>query len=301
MPSKPPKARSRRKALGKGLDALLGAKKSAAKPGPSETSDVNAVQQIALSQISANPKQPRLTFSEQALEELAQSLREDGMIQPVVVQRAASDSYTIVVGERRMRAAKIAGLQTIPAIVKTIAADRLLEVALVENIQREDLNPIEVALALQQMVDELSLSHEELAQRTGKDRTTVSNLLRLLRLPKKVQELVAQGRIANGHAKALLALDSPDVQTELAQKVAEQGLSVRQVESLVRAIVDPAPANPPKPVDPNVEAAIQEMEARLGTHVRLIQRSSGRGKIEIEYASQDELDRIYTLLSGSED
>ena len=298
MSTKTSKPRPRRKALGKGLDALLGPQKKPKAPETALAPSDHAIQQIPLQSISANPKQPRLTFSQQALEELAQSIREDGMIQPVVVQPDGSENYTIVVGERRMRAAQLAGLESIPAIVKTIAEDRLLEIALVENIQREDLNPIEVALALQQMVEELSLSHEELAQRTGKDRTTVSNLLRLLRLPQAVQALVARGKIANGHAKALLALDDPGVQTELAGKAAEQGLSVRQVEAMVRAIVDPPPPKPKKQIDPNVEAAVQELEARLGARVRLLQRSSGRGKIEIEYGSAEELDRIYALLAG---
>ena len=296
MSTKPSKPRPRRKALGKGLDALLGAQK---KPQAPELSS-DAIRQIPMKDIFANPKQPRLTFSQQALEELAQSLREDGMIQPIVVQPDEDGSYTVVVGERRVRAAQLAGLESIPAIVKTIAEDRLLEIALVENIQREDLNSIEVALALQQMVEELSLSHEELAQRTGKDRATVTNLLRLLRLPKAVQELVARGKIANGHAKALLTLDDPGVQVEIAAKAAEQGLSVRQVETMVRAIVDPPPPKPKKQMDPNVEAAVQEIEARLGARVRLFQRVSGRGRIEIEYGSAEELDRIYALLTREE-
>jgi len=300
VPTKTSKPNPRRKALGKGLDALLGARKKPAAPEPASAPSGEAIQQIPLRNIYANPKQPRLTFSQEALEELAQSLREDGMIQPVVVQVNEDERYSIVVGERRVRAAKLAGLESIPAIVKTIAEDRLLEIALVENIQREDLNPIEVALALQQMVEEFAFSHQELSQRTGKDRTTVTNLLRLLRLPKAVQELIARGKIANGHAKALLALDDPDVQTELAERAAEQGLSVRQMEAMVRGIADPPPPRPAKAIDPNVEAAVQEIEERLGARVRLTQRASGRGKIEIEYGSAEELDRIYSLLMGTE-
>jgi ParB family chromosome partitioning protein len=208
------------------------------------------------------------------------------------------DRFRLVVGERRWRAAKLAGIAEIPCIVQELERDRALEIALVENIQREDLNPIEVAQALNRMVHEFQLSHEELANRTGKDRTTITNLLRLLRLPGVIQGLVADRRISMGHARALLALDDPEVQLSLAEKAAAHGMSVRQVEQMVRDQQRLGQPQDEKPIDPNVAAAIEQMEAALGVRVRVVARSAMRGKIEIEYHSQDDLDRIYARIVG---
>jgi ParB family chromosome partitioning protein len=219
------------------------------------------------------------------------------VIQPIVV-RPHGDRYILVVGERRLRAAKLADLTEIPAIVRNIEQDRLLEVALIENIQREDLNPIEVATALRSMVQQLGLSHEQLAQRTGKDRTTITNLLRLLKLPKDLQRLVAEWRISMGHARAILALDDEDHQRALGEKAAAQGLSVRQVERIVRDLNAPSREAEPEEIDPNVAAAIQDLEQTLGTRVRLVQRGQKGGRIEIDYYSSDDLDRIYAVIVG---
>ena len=183
--------------------------------------------------------------------------------------------------------------------MRHIEQDRLLEVALIENIQREDLNPIEVATALRSMVQQLGLSHEQLAQRTGKDRTTITNLLRLLKLPKDLQHLVAERRISMGHARAILALDDEDHQRALGEKAAAQGLSVRQVERIVRDLNAPSREAEPEEIDPNVAAAIQDLEQALGTRVRLVQRGQkGGGRIEIDYYSSDDLDRIYAVIVG---
>jgi ParB family chromosome partitioning protein len=291
-----------RKALGRGLGALLPERAvPRAKPEADSRPAADSVQSVPLSRVITNPAQPRRTFDPQAIEELAQSIRIDGVIQPIVV-RPQKDRFLLVVGERRFRAARLAGLSEIPAVVKDVSDDRLLELALVENIQREDLNPIEVATALRTMATELDLSHEELAERTGKDRSTVTNTLRLLRLPRDIQQLVAEKRLSMGHARAILALDDREQQRALAEKAAAQGLSVRQVERTVKELNDPSQSKgEDKPLDPNVLAAIDRMEEVLGTKVRLSQRGRTGGKIEIEYYSADDLDRIYTTIVGDKE
>ena len=264
---------------------------------PVKSADRDAVQQIPVALIDPNPVQPRRIFRAESIDELAQSIRQDGLIQPIVVQ-ANGTRFTLIVGERRLRAAKVAELEAIPAIVQEFPPDRILEVTLVENIQREDLNPIEVAEALESMIRELNLSHEELAARTGKDRTTITNLLRLLKLPGDIQQLVAERRISMGHARAILGLENPEEQRSLAEKTAAQGLSVRQVERMVRRTNEPSEPVEEPPVDPNVQAAIDQLEQRLGTRVRLVEKRGGKGKIEIEFYTSDDLDRIYSVILG---
>lgn len=290
-------AKAPRKALGRGLGALLPDRARSDQADPSPQSE-QSIHSLSVALIDPNPNQPRRVFRDTTIEELAQSIRSDGVIQPIVVRRHG-DRYILVVGERRLRAAKLADLTEIPAIVRHIEQDRLLEVALIENIQREDLNPIEVATALRSMVQQLGLSHEQLAQRTGKDRTTITNLLRLLKLPKDLQHLVAERRISMGHARAILALDDEDHQRALGEKAAAQGLSVRQVERIVRDLNAPSREAESEEIDPNVAAAIQDLEQALGTRVRLVQRGQkGGGKIEIDYYSSDDLDRIYAVIVG---
>lgn len=252
---------------------------------------------ISLELIDPNPYQPRRVFQPKALEELARSIRVDGLVQPIVV-RANGARFTLIVGERRLRAAKLAGLTEIPSIVREIDQGHILEVTLVENIQREDLNPIEIAAALQRMIDELQLSHEEVAARTGKDRSTITNLLRLLRLPPDVRELIAEGRISGSHARAIAGLEDAEQQRGLAEKTVAQGLSVRQVERAVRALSNTAKGKANTELDPNIAAALNDLEQRLGTKVRLIGKGRGKGKIEIEYYSAQDLERIYSILMG---
>ena len=302
------KGPDQRKALGKGLSALLpGRSQTPAarpeKPATSEQPPPNAVQKLAIDSIKPNPVQPRTVFINDRLNELAQSIRANGIIQPLIVRREL-DSYQLVAGERRWRAARLAGLTEVPVVVQDFAQERLLEIALIENIQREDLNPIEVAQALDRLARDHSLSHEEIGQRTGKDRTTVTNLIRLLRLPEPVQLLVAENRLSMGHARAILGLPAEDLQKDLAQRAADEGLSVRQVERLIQSLSskrEPSPAEPAKEptFDPNVAAATRELEATLGTRVRIIAQNGNRGKIEIEYFSNDDLDRIYSLIVAS--
>jgi ParB family chromosome partitioning protein len=260
------------------------------------------VERIPLDLIDPNPYQPRRVFQPERLQELAQSIRTDGVIQPIMVQPNGS-RYALIVGERRWRAAKLAGLTEISAVVRQIPPDRLLEVTLVENIQREDLNPIETAQAFERLVRELNISHEEIARRTGKDRSTITNFVRLLKLPPDIQQLVAERRISMGHARAILGLPDEEHQRAVAEKTAAQGLSVRQVERMVRRMTERrevAEAKDAESLDPNVAAAIRAMEQALGTRVRLVERSNHRGRIEIEYYSDDDLNRIYSIIVHGE-
>lgn len=297
-----------RKALGRGLSALLPANRPAGPVQPPVQAQEKPASppqpsplRVPTDSIVPNPLQPRTVFQEERLAELAQSIRENGIIQPLVVRRDGA-GFQLIAGERRLRAAKIAGLPEVPVVVQEFADDRLMEVTLIENIQREDLNPIEVAHAFERLAKEHHLSHEQIAQRTGKDRSTVTNMLRLLRLPEEVQLYLAEQRLSMGHARALLGLPLPRQQTDLAQKTAKDGLSVRQVEKLVQKLTAP-PADPDDqpaapPVDPNVKAAIQELERVLGTRVRILPKNESRGRIEIEYYTQDELSRIYDVIVG---
>lgn len=296
-----------RKVLGKGLSALLPGRSPsspavAAAPAPEEKPSA-IPSRLPLSSIHANPMQPRTVFQADRLEELAASIRANGIIQPIVV-RQHDDGYQIVAGERRWRAAKLAGIVEVPVVVQDVADPRMLELALIENIQREDLNPIETAHAYERLSRELGLSHEEIGRRTGKDRTSITNIVRLLKLPKEVQLLVAEHRISMGHARAILGLPDATTQIQIAEKAAAQNLSVRQVEALVQELTADRPREgsghrKEQAVDPNVKAAIEELERALGTRVRIIELSEQRGRIEIEYYSQAELDRLFQHMTGS--
>jgi len=293
------KPNPRKKALGKGLSALLPGKAPIpAAPAPQAQPTLGVVQ-VPIDDIQPNPLQPRSVFQPERLAELAQSIRSNGIIQPLIV-RKSRDGYELVAGERRWRAGRMASMETVPVVVQDLADDRLLEITLIENIQREDLNPIEVAQAFERMGRELDLSHEEIGRRTGKDRSTVTNMLRLLRLPDEIQILLAERRLSMGHARALLALPDTGLQLEVAAKAASQGFSVRQIERLVQRMTEP---REPKHADdadqdPNIKAAAQELERALGTRVRIVEKSAQRGRVEIEYYSQEDLQRIYEVIVG---
>jgi ParB family transcriptional regulator, chromosome partitioning protein len=279
-----------RRVLGKGLSALLPTRPTAAPAAP-PTEITNS---IAIDQIDPNPLQPRRLFQQERLAELAQSIVANGIIQPLVV-RKVGERYQLVAGERRWRAAKLANLARVPVVIQDIPDERLLEITLIENIQREDLNPIETAVAFDRMGRELSLTAEEIGQRTGKDRTTIINSARLLQLPADLQQLVAERRLSAGHARCLLTLPTPDLQREVAERSVAQGWSVRQMERTTQKMME---GRKPKTVDevqadPNVKAAIQEMERVLGTKVRIVEKAKQKGRIEIEYYSAEDLDRIY--------
>jgi len=295
-----------RKALGKGLSALLpgrghtGPTSAATAPASVPVSAKPGVLPLGL--IQPNPMQPRTSFNSDGLEELAASIRANGIIQPIIVRRMG-DSYQIVAGERRWRAARIAELEEVPVVIQDVADRAMLEIALIENIQREDLNPIETAHAFERLARDLGLSQEEIGRRTGKDRTSIANIVRLLKLPKEVQLLVAERRLSMGHARAILGLPTAEEQIQLAEKTVALGLSVRQVETQVQEMT----ADRGKPAsgsrkdatqDPNVRAAADELERALGTRVRIVELSEQRGRIEIEYYSQADLDRLYQQIVG---
>jgi len=305
----------KRRALGKGLSALLPQRQTnpatpeaAAAPAPAREETAPATpapseghaRLVPIENIRPNPLQPRVTFDERGLAELAASIRENGIIQPLIVQPLHDGHYQLIAGERRLRAANLAGLSEVPVVVSDTQADKLLLHALVENIQREDLNPIETAEAMMKLRHQLNLSHEEIADRTGKDRSTVTNLLRLLKLPEDVQLLVAERRLSMGHARALLAIEDREQLRAVANRAAAQGYSVRQLERIVsKRTSEPAVAEPaaePKQ-DANVRAAATTLEHTLGTRVRIVEANSSRGRIEIEYYSQDDLQRIYLLIT----
>lgn len=287
-----------RRALGRGLGALLPTRPLAA-TSPVPALEGEGSSRVAIDLIDPNPVQPRRVFQQEALHQLADSIRQHGIIQPLVIRKSGS-RYQLVAGERRWRAAKIAGLAQVPAVVQEISDDHLLEITLIENIQREDLNPIELAVALDRMARELNISQDEIGRRTGKDRSTISNSIRLLQLPPDLQQLVAERRLSAGHARSLLALTDEEMQRKLAQKIVAQGLSVRQVERITKRLTEPRDpaADQEEPIDPNVKAAIDEMARVLGTRVRIVEKSNSRGRIEIEYYSQEDLDRIYAVIAG---
>ena len=289
-----------RKALGKGLGALLPTRTMpVALPPPAEPPRDEIALDVPLDSIDPNPHQPRRVFEQTALEELAQSIRANGIIQPLVV-RKAGERYQLVAGERRWRAARIAEKTLVPIVVRDIPDDRLLEVTLIENIQREDLNPLEFAHALQRMSQELNLKPEEIGHRTGKDRSTVLNHLRMLQLPPDLQSMVGERKLTPGHARCLLALGTAEAQRDVATRAVKYNWSVRRLEGVIKKVAQTGTV-PPKPeakVDPNVKAAIEELAGRLGTKVRLHAGRKNRGRIEIEYYSAEDLERIYETIMG---
>ena len=275
-----------RRALGRGLSALLREVETASA----------GLEQVPVDLIDPNPFQPRSAFPEETLRELAESIRSSGVLQPILVRRV-DGKYQLIAGERRLRAARMAGLQAVPAVIRDLGDRETLELAVTENVMREDLNPIEVAHAYDSLQERFQLSHEEIAARIGINRSTVSNTLRLLGLPEQIQNMVANGDVSAGHARALLGLQSADRQNELAQLIAKRGLSVRQVESIVASAQSaPEAQRVARKVDPNTRAAALELERSLGTRVRIV-GSENRGKIEISYFSGDDLQRLYELLT----
>ena len=285
----------KRPALGKGLSALI----------PDAPAVTSSTLDVDIHLLTPSTFQPRGHMDEARLEDLARSIKSNGVIQPIVVRRTG-DRFHIIAGERRWRAAQLAGLQRVPVVIRDVAAGQeqsLLEIALIENIQRENLNPIDEALAYRRLVEEFTLTQDEIATAVGKDRATVSNVLRLLKLPAEVQADVAAGTLAMGHARALLALTGEVEQRRVARDVIAGGLSVRETESLVRKAVDASkPATdhlsaPPPPIDVHTRAAEDRLRLLLGTRVRII-RHGTKGRLEIDFGSEDELIRIYDSLTG---
>ena len=284
----------KRQALGRGLSALIPDKPAAAAPPARDAATPN---ELDIDLLTPNPKQPRASIDEATLEELAQSIRSNGVLQPILV-RKVEGRFEIVAGERRWRAAQRAGLLKVPVTIRDVSDDKLLEVALVENIQRENLNPIEEAQAYRQMSTSLGLSQEAIAAAVGKDRATVANYMRLLRLPAEVRTSLAAGSLTMGHARALAGLDDEAAQRRIGREIVSRGLSVRETESLVRRESSPPPPAPaPRAVDPNTRAAEEQLRLALGTRARIIRKGSA-GRIEIDFSSEDELQRLFEMLTG---
>ena len=276
--------------LGRGLEALI--------PLAEEEGAEAGVREVETSAVTPNPRQPRSAIRDEDLAELAASIREHGIIQPLIVTRVA-DGYQLIAGERRWRAARLAGLTTVPVLVKNAAPRQMLELALVENVQRADLNPLEEAQAYQQLVDEFGLTQEEVAQRVGKSRVAVANTLRLLKAAPAVQEAVLNRTLSEGHARALLGLPRPDMQEAALKVVLKQGLNVRQTEELVRRLLQRgATKRPPQPPPPEMRALESRFQEALGTRVNLLRRGK-HGRLVIHFYSDEELDALYERIVGS--
>ncbi|HUU37321.1 MAG TPA: ParB/RepB/Spo0J family partition protein [Candidatus Desulfaltia sp.] len=277
-----------KKALGKGLGVFL--------PDDYGIIKNERYAEVAIDEVVPNPLQPRLKFDPQSIEELARSIRETGVIQPILVV-PEGDTYKIIVGERRWRAAHKAGLKKIPVLIRQIPIGRQLEISLVENLHREDLNPLEIAHVYQRLVEELGHTQEEIATRVGKDRTSVANYLRLLNLPQVVQDYLSENKITMGHARALLALDNPDSQIALAGEIVSRNLTVRNVERLISGRKGRAAASKKPEFDPDLQALEEDLVRILGAKVT-IAGSRKKGTIKIQYFSLDDLNRIYRTIKG---
>jgi ParB family chromosome partitioning protein len=294
----------KRNALGRGLGALLNDSVNVA-PNKNEIisgSDPNpagAVSEIKIAEIEVNPFQPRTEFDQEALTELADSIKLQGLIQPITVRKVNAHKFQLISGERRLRASKLAGLTQIPAYIRTANDQQMLEMALIENIQRENLNAIEVALSFQRMIDECSLKQEELGERVSKNRSTVTNYLRLLKLPPTIQASIRDGQISMGHAKALISVEDPATQLYIHQQIIQQGLSVRRVEELVRDLQKPQvkkEGKQPEPPSFQIQKIQDDLASKFSTKVKLKISSQGKGTIEIPFLSEDDLNRILEML-----
>ena len=293
----------KRKGLGKGLDSLIPENKSvkpAVKPEKAEESVKTGEQMLKINQVEPNREQPRKHFEEDALLELADSIKQYGVLQPLLV-RKRKDYYEIIAGERRWRAAKLAGVKEVPVIIKEYTEQQAVEIALIENIQRKNLNPIEEAMAFKKLLTEFNLKQDEVAERVSKSRTAVTNSMRLLKLGEKVQQMIIDDMITTGHARALLAIDDEEQQYLLATKIFDEKLSVRETEKLIKSL-----KNPKKQVKvvKTVENAFvyddlaEKMKRVLGTKVSISPKGNGKGKIEIEYYSDDELERMFEMITS---
>ena len=292
----------KRKGLGKGLDSLIPENKSVnpAAKAEKEESVKTGEQMLKINQVEPNREQPRKHFEEDALLELADSIKQYGVLQPLLV-RKRKDYYEIIAGERRWRAAKLAGVKEVPVIIKEYTEQQAVEIALIENIQRENLNPIEEAMAFKKMLTEFNLKQDEVAERVSKSRTAVTNSMRLLKLGEKVQQMIIDDMITTGHARAILALDEEEQQSLLATKIFDEKISVRETEKLIKSL-----KNPKKQVKvvKTVENAFvyddlaEKMKRVLGTKVSISPKGNGKGKIEIEYYSDDELERMFEMITS---
>lgn len=294
----------KRNGLGKGLDSLIpnkAEKTVKAEKKPEEKKEERKSESgeilVKINQVEPNREQPRKEFDEDSLMELADSIKQFGILQPLLVQKK-KDYYEIIAGERRWRAAKIAGIKEVPIIVKEYTNQEIVEISLIENIQRENLNPIEEAMAFKRLLEEFNLKQDEVAERVSKSRTAVTNSMRLLKLSERVQQMIVDDMISTGHARALLAIDDEEQQYILANKIFDEKLSVRETEKLVKALKNPKKENKKPKIEhtfvyDNLE---EQMKNIIGTKVSVNPKANGKGKIEIEYYSEEELERIYDLI-----
>ncbi len=291
----------KKKGLGRGLNVLVG--ESYSEPEDKTIQEDGNIIEIDINLIEPNKNQPRKVFNEENLRELAESITNYGIIEPIIVKKE-NDTYMIIAGERRWRAARIAGLDKVPIILKEYTPLEILEISLIENIQREDLNPIEEAETYHRLIEEFGLTQEEIAQKVGRNRSTVSNSIRLLNLDKRVQNFVIEDKISNGHARTLLTFENKDLQFEIAEKIIEENLSVRQTEELVKKLNDSKKISSPITKEKSaVDLAYKEVEKQfsqiLGTKVQIL-NGKKKGKIEIEYYSPDDLERLLELIKSLE-
>ena len=279
-------------ALGKGLSALI--------PDESfNTDNKNSTLTISINKIKSDKDQPRKSFDSEKIAELTESIKTHGIIQPLILRKIDNDQYIIVAGERRWRAAKIAGLKEVPAIIMDLTESEILEISLIENIQRQDLNPIEEAIAYKKLIDDFKMTHEELSKRIGKSRTSITNTMRLINLDDRVQQYIIEGVISEGHGRALLGIKDFEIQYELAQQVIDEKLSVRELEKIIRRIIEPNNRNSSsskQELNPYYKEIKNQLQNYFGTKVN-ISNKNNKGKIEIEYYSEDDLQRILDIIN----
>ena len=286
----------KRKVLGRGLETLLPSRPAPMQPATPAPHHGDSIHQLAVEMIDPNPYQTRANVDEAALLELAESIKATGVLQPITVRAVPGGRYQLIAGERRWLASQRAGKATVPAIVRQVSNEQAMEMTIIENLQREDLNPMEQARAFERLGREFGLTQEQISQRTGKERSSVANFLRLTRLPVEVQGLVESGQISFGHAKALLGLDTAESITQMANRVVAKALSVRQTEDAIANLLHPAEkVEKVREVDPNVKEAERQLERILGVRVNITDRN-GKGKIQLEYSSLDDFDRIIDAL-----
>ncbi len=293
-----------RKGLGKGIDALIPETEKSVEAKAKAQTVIKEIDTIDINKIEPNANQPRKVFNEDAIQELAESIKQHGMIEPLIVQKGKKGFYTIIAGERRWRAAKIAGLKEIPIVVKDYTDQEIMEIALIENIQREDLNAIEEAEAYNRLIEEYHLKQDEVAERVSKSRVAITNSLRLLKLDERVRTMVIEDKIKAGHARTLLGITDGDFQYQVAVQVFDENLSVRETEKLVKKLLNQK-ENPKKETEEEEKQKIlvyksfeEQLKTIMGTKVNINHKNKGRGKIEIEYFSPDEFDRIIGLLKS---
>jgi ParB family chromosome partitioning protein len=280
-----------RKALGRGLEALIPTATATETLEPRRAGSGNGVEQIPIEMIGSNPFQPRTRFDDASLKELTESIRSSGIIQPVILRKAGTDSYELIAGERRLRAAKLAGLDAVPAILREVDDTRMMEMALIENIQREDLNPIDEARAYQSLIQKVGLTHDQISERVGKQRSSITNALRLLGLPPEVMDVVSRGTLSAGHARALLALETPGDQLSTSRYVVSKGFSVRRTEALVNRKLRRQHSRPRSAKATGLEEWQTKLQSQFATRVTIKPGRKG-GRIEFEYYGQDDLERL---------